>query len=222
MTGDGRTLQREGDVGALYDRWSASYDEDENRTRDLAARALRTAGPDVAGRDVVELGCGTGGNTVWLAQRARSVVGMDISRGMLERARARSEAAKIRLIRHDVTRPLPLADGTADVVVITLVLEHVDDLRPVMAEVARVLRPDGEVGVCEYHPFRQLEGGQARFQPEDGGEEVRIPAYLHTVTEFVKAGLEADLELTSLRQWFDPDDREAARPRILSLRWRKP
>lgn len=215
-------LSRDGDVGELYDRWSGSYDGDRNRTRDLAGQALRESGLALDARDVAELGCGTGRNTVWLARRARRVVALDLSPGMLAKARERIESAAVGLVLHDLLEPLPLTDRSIDAVVVTLVLEHLESVEPVMAEAARVLRPGGDVLICEYHPFRQIGGGQARFEPEDAGEEVRIPAHLHMVSEYVRAGLRSGLRLTGLWEWFDPEDVDGLRPRILSLSWRKP
>ena len=55
------------DVAGSYDRWASTYDQDTNRTRDLDARVLREQGPRVRGRSVVELGCGTGKNSAWIA-----------------------------------------------------------------------------------------------------------------------------------------------------------
>src|SRR5215207_7367164 len=189
-------------VSAAYDRWAASYDSDRNLTRDLDARVLREAPLDVDGRDVLELGCGTGKNTAWLAGRARSVVALDFSDGMLARARERlaglGTLQRVRLERHDVRELLPLAEASVDVVVGNLVLEHVRDLAPVFAEAARVLRPGGRLFCCELHPVRQLRGGQAHFTDAATGETVHVPAFRHTASEYVNDGLAAGLVLRAL------------------------
>jgi SAM-dependent methyltransferase len=74
---------------------------------------LRRAPLAVAGRDVLELGCGTGKNTGWLAEHARTVVGLDFSAGMLARARERVRAANVRFARHDVRQRWPVPDAAA-------------------------------------------------------------------------------------------------------------
>ncbi len=215
-------LERDGSVSDLYDAWSDTYDEDANRTRDLAARALRAAALRGLTGDVVELGCGTGENTAWLAERARSLVAVDFSEGMLRRARAKVTDARVRFVAHDLRQPLPLPDASADLVAIVLVLEHLPAITPVVADAARTLRPGGELFVCEYHPFRQLTGGQARFQPPGAERVVRIPAYLHMLGEFVHAGITAGLDVARVEERFD-DERpdEGALPRILALTFRK-
>ena len=69
-------------LASTYDRWAASYDADKNATRDLDAVIVRRAPLDLADRDVLELGCGTGKNTVWFAEHARSVIALDFSEAM--------------------------------------------------------------------------------------------------------------------------------------------
>ena len=97
-------LAREEDVQAAYDRWAAVYDTDQNPTRDLNGAALRCQPFELGGRAVLEVGCGTGLNTAWLAPRAARVVGVDFSQGMLARARHRIGSLNVLLLMPDVTR----------------------------------------------------------------------------------------------------------------------
>ena len=209
------------DVSGAYDRWAASYDEDRNATRDLDAIVLRAAPLDLAGREVVEVGCGTGKNTIFLAEHARHVIAMDFSGEMLERARARVTAANVEYRRHDVREPWPLPAASADLVVGNLVLEHVEDLRPVYAEAARVLRPEGHLFFCELHPFRQLQGGQAHFTDIGTGERVHVRAHVHTVSEYVNAGLGAGLALIQLGEHVESRASVESLPRLLSVLFRR-
>ncbi|HMA24670.1 MAG TPA: class I SAM-dependent methyltransferase, partial [Gemmatimonadaceae bacterium] len=219
------------EIARAYDRWATRYDVDDNRTRDLDARVLRESDLAVNGRDVLELGCGTAKNTVWLAERARRVVGLDFSRGMLEVARSRLATGNVELIEHDVQTRWPVSDGEFDLVVADLILEHLENVTPVFAEAARVLRPGGTMFMCELHPYRQWRGGQAHFTDEWSGETIFAPAYAHSIAEYVNAGIGAGLELRRLDEWMDeeahgPADtaREAVRrlPRLVSIRFDKP
>ncbi|MEP7001827.1 MAG: class I SAM-dependent methyltransferase, partial [bacterium] len=102
-------------VAGAYDRWAAQYDDNHNLTRDLDAVVVRRAPLHVSGRDVLELGCGTGKNTIWLASKARALVAMDFSSGMLDAARRRAQAANTRFVQHDVRETWPVADCSMDV-----------------------------------------------------------------------------------------------------------
>lgn len=209
------------EVANAYDSWAARYDDDANTTRDLDAEVVRGAGLPVADADVVELGCGTGKNTRWLAAQARTVAALDFSPGMLARARERVGTANVRFIEHDVRDVWPLEDGSADLVIGNLVLEHVQALAPVFAEACRVLRPGGTLFLCELHPERQRRGGQAHFT-SGTGETIRVPAHRHDVAEFVNGGIAAGLRLTALGEWLERGAPDAAPPRLLSMRFVRP
>jgi len=205
------------DVARAYDRWSASYDSDANATRDLDAAVLRKAPLRLHDSRVLELGCGTGKNTEWIARDARSVTALDFSPGMLSRARERVTTPAVRFAQHDIREPLPLESGSVDVVVGNLVLEHVDDLAPVFAEAARVLAVGGQLFFCELHPYRQLRGGQAHFADSSSGETVVVTAFRHTASEYVNSATAAGLTLVTLGEWSDENAEPHAPPRLLSL-----
>lgn len=208
-------------VARAYDRWAASYDDDRNATRDLDARVVRDAPLHLDGADALELGCGTGKNTVWLAEHARSVIALDFSPGMLARARERVAATHVQFVQHDVRDSWPVPATSIDVAIGNLVLEHVHDLGPVFREAVRVLRPGGRLLLCELHPERQRRGGQAHFTDTDG-ETVHVPAHRHTVSEYVNGGLDAGLVLQHLGEWLESGAPPDAPPRLLSLRFVKP
>lgn len=204
-------------IAGAYDRWAAQYDRDSNATRDLDGDVLRQAALRLRGRDVLEIGCGTGKNTEWLAGEAASVIAMDFSEGMLARARAHVRATGLRFVVHDIRDPWPVAAKSVDVVTCNLVLEHVRTLPPIFDEAVRVLRAGGQLFISELHPFRQQLGGQARFTHESSGEVTLVPAFRHSVGEFVNAGLETGLQLRALGEITDERAPIDAPPRLLTL-----
>jgi ubiquinone/menaquinone biosynthesis C-methylase UbiE len=201
-------------VQSAYDQWSQTYDDDPNVTKDLDQRITAATLDRFGGRVALELGCGTGKNTPFLADRFKSVCAVDFSTGMLSRARERVAATNVTFLQADVLQRWPCEDHTVDLVTINLVLEHVADLMLVFNEAARVLRPGGHLFVCELHPFRQYLGSQARFERQ--GETVRIPAYTHHVSDFLAGASAAQLALLGLREWWLSENLEEP-PRLLSL-----
>ena len=210
------------EIAAAYNDWAQTYDTDINRTRDLAAEALRQANLDLAGSKVVEIGCGTGRNTAWLAQHAAEIVALDFSDEMLAKARASVNDPRVRFVQHDARARWPLADSSADVVVAMLILEHIENLETFFAEAARVLRHRGGLFVCELHPMRQLTGGQAQFSSPTTGQRQLVTAFLHDVSEYVNLGLFAGFELRHLGEWRDAEAPLNSVPRVLSLLFRAP
>jgi ubiquinone/menaquinone biosynthesis C-methylase UbiE len=111
------------------------------------------------GRDVLEVGCGTGLLLRHLAAFARSARGVDLSPGMLERARARG----LSVVEASATE-LPFPDASFDVVCAFKVLAHVRDVRRALTEMARVVRPGGHVIAELYNPV-SLRGLVKRLGP---------------------------------------------------------
>lgn len=209
-------------ASGAYRDWAAIYDSNENRTRDLDALVLRGADLPLDGAAAIEFGAGTGKNTVHLAERAASVLALDLSPAMLDKARARGLADHVRFLEHDITRPWPAGDGSADLVVGNLVLEHVRDLAPVFAEIARVLKPGGTAFISELHPDRQARGSQARFERD--GEMALVEAYVHSLSDYVTEAEAAGLALTGINEAIEADVEisETTPPRILALTFARP
>jgi SAM-dependent methyltransferase len=102
--------------------------------------------PDVGGRDVVELGCGTAYVSAWLARRGARPVGVDVSENQLQTARRMQDAYDLRFpLHHASAEDVPLPDGCADVVISEYGASLWCDPDAWLAEAARLLRPGGEL-----------------------------------------------------------------------------
>lgn len=99
--------------------------------------------PFAAGRTVVDAACGEGYGSALLARSAARVIGVDLSRESVALARRRYGAAANLEYLEGRCEALPVADGAADVLVSFETLEHLQDPRALIAEAARILRPDG-------------------------------------------------------------------------------
>ncbi len=202
-----------------YTTWSVTYDDDRNRTRDLDQEVTASALGGQHYATIVEIGCGTGKNTAFLAQVGEQVTAIDFSVGMLAQAREKVRASNVTFVEADLMQVWPIEDRSADLVVCNLVLEHIEDLRFVFYEAARVLLPGGRFFVCELHPFRQYQGTQATFQRADGA--ILIDAYVHHISDFLAAAEASGLSLASFKEWWHAED-EGKPPRLASFVFVKP
>jgi ubiquinone/menaquinone biosynthesis C-methylase UbiE len=102
----------------------------------------------VAGRDAIELGCGTAYVSAWLARRGARPVGIDNSPKQLETARRFQAEFSLRfpLIQGDAERT-PLADSTFDLAISEYGAAIWCDPYVWIPEAARLLRPGGRLGV---------------------------------------------------------------------------
>ena len=108
---------------------------------------------DVAGRRILDVGCGAGPLLEALRERGAIVTGVEPSAKMLELARQRlGEGAAL----HQAGLggdPLPFPDGAFDDVIACLVLHYLEDWKAPLAELRRVLVPGGRLIVVVDHPF---------------------------------------------------------------------
>jgi malonyl-CoA O-methyltransferase len=205
-------------VRDAYNVWSATYDTDRNLTRDLDQQVIQRMLSELRCRSILEIGCGTGKNTAFLAQIGGQVRCLDFSEGMIRQARAKSPAGNVSFAVADLTRSWPCADRSADLIVCDLVLEHIADLSFIFMEAYRCLSAGGHLFVCELHPFRQYLGSKAGFQ--QGEVRVEIPAFVHHTSEFVDGAITAGLMLTSLKEWWHDEDQQVP-PRLISFMFQK-
>jgi ubiquinone/menaquinone biosynthesis C-methylase UbiE len=127
-----------------FDRAAGYYDRTRALPADLARRQTELLVSEIGGRHpVVELGIGTGRIALPLVAAGMPVMGLDLSRSMMERLRHNAGAADaVGLVEGDATR-LPFAGGAVGAVLIVHVLHLVPAWRDVVAETARVLQPGG-------------------------------------------------------------------------------
>jgi len=206
-------------VRDAYNRWSTQYDTNENKTRDLEAHALRDMLQHITFHRVLELGCGTGKNTVWLAQHATEAVSVDFSEEMLSHARAKLPGDIVRFVQADLRAPWHFAPPASfDLATFSLVLEHIEHLAPVMEKLHHTIQPGGYVYIGELHPFKQYQGSKARFETAAGVEV--LACYQHHMSDFIQAARLHQFDLIDAREYFDNDDRSIP-PRILALLFRR-
>ncbi|MBC3194727.1 class I SAM-dependent methyltransferase [Pseudonocardia sp. C8] len=140
------TLSGPDDARDFYDEWAPTYDADlTGETQGYVAPSV-TADAVVAaagtGGGMLDAGCGTGLVGVELARRgAGTIDGLDVSPGMLERARATGVYRDLR--EADLTQVLDLPDDRYDVVVCVGTLTHGHLGPAVLSDFARVIRPGG-------------------------------------------------------------------------------
>jgi ubiquinone/menaquinone biosynthesis C-methylase UbiE len=133
-----------------YDDFSVTYDVGRDAGYHAMIDRIETeiVLEHARGARVLEVGCGTGLVLARVAPATRSAIGVDLSPGMLARARGRG----LRVVRGSVMA-LPFADGSFDVVYSFKVLAHVPAIERALAEITRVTRPGGRMLLEFYNPW---------------------------------------------------------------------
>jgi SAM-dependent methyltransferase len=155
---------------ARYDEFAEWYEQwIGDRTPLIAAHA--DVLPAVAGKRVLDIACGQGRMSRYLAGLGAGVVGVDISAAMLDKARALGPA-DVTYIHADITRHPAWWDGRPfDGSTCELALMDIDDLAGTLSTVTTVLRPGGWFVASIVHPcFPGTESGRSSWPPAEGYE----------------------------------------------------
>jgi SAM-dependent methyltransferase len=149
---------------AWYDQNMGECGDALNRER-LRPVVLEMLG-DLAGRRVLDFGCGSGYVAAELARTARRVVAADFSPAFVELCRGKYAAlGNLHCVQADATAAWPIGTGEIDVVLCKMVLQYVPAIDTFAREARRALTPNGQLVVVVDHPFhaafhyaRQLGG----------------------------------------------------------------
>jgi malonyl-CoA O-methyltransferase len=195
-----------------YAAWAPRYPPHaHNALMEVEQAAVLSLLPPVAGRTVLDAGCGTGRYVQLLTALGAKVLGLDVSAAMVQRARVLTPL----VIRGDM-QALPIASGRCHLVVSGLAVIDVPDLAPVVNEWSRVLCRRGVVVFSTLHPAGQALGWKRTY--DDGGTLRSLPAFWHTLDDHRRACRASGLEIEAAEQPSLPRDDQ---PVALVVRARK-
>jgi ubiquinone/menaquinone biosynthesis C-methylase UbiE len=164
------------DNRAYYDDFAGWYERERHLPYhrlldDLEVELVARYG---AGKDVLEVGCGTGLILGRVAGFARTARGIDLSAGMLARAAGRGLA-----VAQASATELPIATASVDVAYSFKVLAHVKDIEAALREMARVVRPGGWV-LAEFYNARSLRRLVKALKPPTAVSETTHDEHVYT------------------------------------------
>lgn len=170
-----------------YAIWSASYARERNPLIALEEQFLPDLEADLDARTMLDVGAGTGRQALRWARRGARVTAVDQSPEMLSVAQeaAHAEGLAIAFKVGAIEAGLPAETAAFDLVVCSLMLTHVANLRAAIAECARVVRPGGHLLITDLHPVCAALGWHAQVIVP--GIVYSIPGYRHAREAYLDA-----------------------------------
>ncbi len=170
--------------------WDARYGKEGDTSRvHLLNSALLSILGDVAGRRILDAGCGSGYLCRMLARRGAKMVGVDLAPAWIEMARSRKPELNIEYHAGSIAHMPFLADGSFEAVVSVCVLMDTRDYEEALGEMHRVLAPGGVLAIAILHPcFTSPPGGRWERHPVDSARPEdrwywRVSSYLQPTWE---------------------------------------
>ena len=217
------------DLRTGYREWAATYEDTVQDAMDLALLDELRAPAWRRWSRVADLGCGTGRTAAWLRRHgAMRIDGVDVTPEML--AVARSRGGHDSLVLADVAET-GLEGAAYDLVIASLVDEHLEDLGPLYREASRLATASGAFVLVALHPHFMMLTGMPTHFTSAAGEPLALPTHLHLVSHHVTAGLGAGWRLTEMREAVVDERWLAVKPKwqpyrghpvSMALAWRKP
>lgn len=199
------------DVRTGYGAWVATYEATVVDAMDIALLEQLAEPRWRTVRRAADLGCGTGRTAVWLRrQGVASIDGVDLTPQMLEVARQR--AVHDRLLEADVAAT-GLETGAYDLVIASLVDEHLPDLTPLYREAGRLAGPGALLVLVTYHPHFIMTAGMPTHFDSESGEPVAITTHVHLLSDHITAGLGTGWTLAEMREGLVDERWLAAKPK---------
>lgn len=187
--------------------------------------------PEVAGKRVLDAGCGPGVYAEELAKRGASVVSIDASDRMLELAQKRlQDSVELRLV--DLTKPLDMfSDQEFDVVNAPLCLDYIEDWTTLFGELHRILKSGGTFLFSVGHPFfdadyfktdQYFSVEQVECTWTGFGIDIRMPSYRRSLEEVIMPVLNAGLILEQVLEPLPTEAFKSADPRRYKILMHRP
>ncbi len=163
----------------------------------------------VAGKRVLDAGCGVGIYAELLLEAGADVVAVDANAKMLEMARLRLKSRPVELVHATLERKMDfLGDASFDLIVCALVLDYVYDWHQVFGEFHRVLKPGGVVVYSVTHPFvdyvehhhrgNYFAVERVEYLWRGFGTEVQVPSYRRSIGDLVTPLLAKGFQLQAI------------------------
>lgn len=199
-----------------YNQWASTYDDVANKTRDLELKAGQTILANADFTKLLEIGCGTGKNTLWLSEKTNDLTAVDFSEAMMDIARKKINTGNVTFQQADITRTWNFKKAT--LITCSLILEHIENIDFVLQQADNCLENGGCFYICELHPYKQLEGSRAKFETNDS--LVQLEYFIHHISDYFTAAQKAGLTCIDIKEWFDDNDRSTT-PRLVSFLFQK-
>lgn len=190
-------------IAQAFNKAAACYDQHAAFQRDVGQRLLASLPKQLAGWQVLDLGCGTGYFSQLLQSRGARVICADLSSAMLHQAAQRCGHQGMHYVQLDA-EALPFHNAQFDLVFSSLALQWCDDLKVPLNEIHRVLKPQGQARLSTLTAGSLIELTQA-WREVDAHQHVKGFADINQINLALAQSdfMRYHLDLPTITVWYE-------------------
>jgi 2-polyprenyl-3-methyl-5-hydroxy-6-metoxy-1,4-benzoquinol methylase len=190
-------------VKKQYSLWAKEYDINANLLIALEEESIKEFINNVRGKQILDLGCGTGRHTIAFAKKGAEITAIDFTSAMLKRAKQKAKIAKvidkINFKQGDITNYAP--EKKFDFIISMLVQDHIKDIRKTIDVIDSASKIGTEIIISNVHPSLLIKDadkktGRAQGYLVDG---YRTDQFCHPLEEYVRLFKEKGIFLTQVK-----------------------
>ncbi len=230
-------MMKKKDITINWNKMANAYEDFTNSPNSYSNRiewpAIKLLIPNLENKAIIDLGCGTGRFTFLLEDyHPKKIIGMDISSEMIDMARmfGKDKKSTIEFIQNDIEDLSCIEDESIDFVFSSTTFHYLKDLKRIMQEIKRILKPGGLFILSVIHPVYSAQYPiindeewkvkylnkelRAYIQPwieyNNEIENYLSFSYHHTMSDYINNIIEAELMIKSLSEPLPPEDWKAS------------
>ena len=181
-----------------YNLWAKNYDDQPDNLmlaldEEVFSVLLNQLEPK--NKIVIDIGCGTGRHWKKIIEtQPKKITGFDVSEKMLAMLQQKFPHAETYHLVDDTLKTV--ADNSCDIIISTLTIAHIKNAEQALKEWVRVLKPDGDIIITDYHPAALAKGGDRTFKYQN--KIVAIINHVHPVNRILDIGNRLNLKVLQL------------------------
>jgi len=184
-------------------------------------------------KNVLDLGCGSGFYTKHALDMGARVTAIDASKVMIDRLASLFDSPKLRLVCADITKPLSFLESESfDCIICSLVLHYIEDWRPLLSELYRVMRKSGELIISTHHPFADylFLNKSSYFENKliedtwgrSSDRSFKVHYYTRSLTDVLRPMIESQFSIESIEEPLPTEKIKQASPKTYERLSEKP
>lgn len=171
------------DLRKGYQSWAITYDSIPNLLTKIEEPVVKSILQKFPPGLALDAGCGTGRYSKLLHDLGHTIVGVDLSKDMLRKAKMSNK--QIKYVEGNLEK-LPIENNSMDLAISALALTHLQDIETSISELTRTVKTGGHVIISDIHPWLIVLGGQADFYDKYGNYGY-IKNYIHWHSNYIQS-----------------------------------